>query len=142
MARHRGAVRAGGFVLGDALPRSWLRWWRGHPPNEGFDFFLRAYSQVLRRRGGDHAIGRKLYACFLAAGIPDPRVALVQPLCIAGEEKTLAWSTLEASAEAILSERLASEDEVSAALTALGHFTEDPRTLISGPRIFQLWSRR
>ena len=90
----------------------------------------------------DHAVGRKLYACFLAAGIPDPRAALVQPLCIAGEEKTLAWPTLEASAEAILSERLASEDEVSAALTALGHFTEDPQTLISGPRIFQLWSRR
>jgi hypothetical protein len=31
--------------------------------------------------------GRKLYAYFLAAGIPAPQVALIQPLRIAGEEK-------------------------------------------------------
>jgi hypothetical protein len=58
----------------------------------------------LRRRmwaGGDHAVGRKLYAYFLAAGIPAPQAALIQPLRIAGEEKTLAWSTLEASTAAI-----------------------------------------
>jgi len=114
----------------------------GHPPNEGFDFFLRTYSQVLQRRGGDHAVGRKLYALFLAAGIPDPQVTLVQPLRLEGEEKTLPWSTLEASTEAIVSEHLASNDEVTAALASLQHFTEDPQTLICGPRIFQLWSRR
>ena len=133
------AVRPGGVLIVEDAD---FDGWCCHPPNEGFDFFLRAYGQVLLRRGGDHAVGRKLYTCFLAAGIPDPRVALVQPLRIQGEEKTLAWSTLEASAEAILSERLASEDEVSAALTTLRHFTADPQTLICGPRIFQLWSRR
>jgi hypothetical protein len=36
-------------------------------------------------------------------GIPDPQVALVQPVRTQGEEKTLAWSTLEASTEAIVS---------------------------------------
>jgi hypothetical protein len=111
------------------------------------------YSGVARRvtnvsccwpatGGGDHAVGRKLYAYFLAAGIPAPQVALIQPLRIAGEEKTLAWSTLEASTEAILAERIASEAEVTAALTTLQHFTADPRTVICGPRIFQIWSRR
>lgn len=29
-----------------------------HPPNDGFDFFVRTYGQLLQRRGGDHAMGR------------------------------------------------------------------------------------
>jgi 2-polyprenyl-3-methyl-5-hydroxy-6-metoxy-1,4-benzoquinol methylase len=132
-------VRPGGVLIVEDAD---FDGWCCHPPNEGFDFFLRTYSRVLQRRGGDHAVGRKLYAYFLTAGIPDPQVALVQSLRTEGEEKTLPWSTLEASTEAILSERLASKDEVMAALTTLQRFTADPQTLISGPRIFQLWSRR
>jgi SAM-dependent methyltransferase len=132
-------VRPGGvLIVEDADFDGWCR----HPPNDGFDFFVHTYSRVLQRRGGDHAIGRKLYGYFLAAGIPDPQVALVQPVRTQGEEKTLAWSTLEASTEAIVSERVASQDEVTAAITTLQHFTADPQTLICGPRIFQLWSRR
>jgi 2-polyprenyl-3-methyl-5-hydroxy-6-metoxy-1,4-benzoquinol methylase len=132
-------VRPGGVLIVEDAD---FDGWCCHPPNDGFDFFLRTYSQAIRRRGGDHAVGRKLFSYFLAAGIPDPQVAVVQPLWTEGEAKTLAWSTLEMTTEAILSERLASADEVTAALASLRHFTADPQTLISGPRIFQLWSRR
>ena len=132
-------VRPGGiFIVEDADFDGWCC----HPANEGFDFFLRAYRQVIKRRGGDHAMGRRLYGCFLAAGIPDPRVSLVQPVWTEGEAKTLAWSTLDATADAIVSEHLASAGEVTAALDDLQRFTADPRTLMSGPRVFQLWSRR
>jgi SAM-dependent methyltransferase len=133
------AVRPGGVLIVEDAD---FDGWCCHPPNEGFDFFLRTYGQALQRWGGDHAIGRRLYGYFLAAGIPGAAVTLVQSLWLAGEEKTLAFSTLDASAEAIVSERLASEDEVTAALRSLQRFTADPRTLICGPRVFQLWSRR
>jgi SAM-dependent methyltransferase len=116
--------------------------WCCHPANEGFDFFVRTYSDVLKRRGGDPALGRKLYGGFLAAGIPGPEVGLVQPVWTGGEGKALAWSTLEASADAIVTEGVASQDDVTAALMTLQQFTADPQTLISGPRIFQLWSPR
>jgi SAM-dependent methyltransferase len=112
------------------------------PPNEGLDFFLRTYSQVLGRRGGDHTIGRKLYGYFLTAGIARPEVALAQSVWTEGEEKTLAWSTLEASADAIVSEGVSTKDEVTGALDSLERFTASPQTLICGPRVFQLWSRR
>jgi hypothetical protein len=132
-------VRPGGvLIVEDADHDGWCC----HPPSEAFGFFVRTYGQVLRRRGGDHAMGRKLYACFLAAGIPRPHVALVQSVWAAGEAKTLALSTLEATGEAIVSEGVASEDEVTAALAALRDFTADPDTLICAPRVFQLWSRR
>ena len=133
------AVRPGGVLIVEDAD---FDGWCCHPGNAGFDFFVRLYGQVVQRCGGDHTIGRKLYDCFLAAGIPGAAVALVQSLWLAGEGKTLAWSTLEASTEAILSERLATKDEVTAALTSLERFTADPQTLICGPRVFQLWSRR
>lgn len=96
---------------------------------------------MLARRGGDHATGRKLYRSFLAAGIPHPEITLVQPVH-QGEAKMLAWSTLDAAADAIVSEGIATPDQVTAALTSLRQFTDDPGTLICGPRVFQLWSRR
>jgi ubiquinone/menaquinone biosynthesis C-methylase UbiE len=133
------AVRPGGaIVVEDADFDGWFC----HPANEGFDFFLRAYSQVIARCGGDHAVGRKLYAYFLKAGIPDPDVHLVQRIHLADEGKTLALSTLEATADAILAEGVATVDEVTAAVASLAQFTSDAGTLIGGPRIFQLWSRR
>ena len=133
------AVRTGGRVIVEDADFDGLCC---HPPNAGFDFFVRAYAEVIRRRGGDHAIGRKLYQYFLQAGIPAPQVALVQAVSVRGESKELAWSTLEATAEAILSEGVATLDELAAALASLRQYTDDQTTLIARPRIFQLWSAR
>jgi hypothetical protein len=50
--------------------------------------------------------------------------------------------TLYAIADAILSSGLAAAAEVTAAIENLRAFTTDPDTLISDPRIFQVWARR
>jgi ubiquinone/menaquinone biosynthesis C-methylase UbiE len=115
--------------------------WCCDPRNDGFELFLDTYGRVLARRGGDHAIGRRLYRYFLAAGIPDPQVTLVQGVH-EGEAKVLAWSTLEATADAIIAEGLATRDQVADALVSLGRLTDDPGSLIIGPRTFQVWARR
>ena len=64
-----------------------------------------------------------LYGYFLDAGIgiAAPHVSLIAPLYLAGEGKTLALSTLEATAEAIVSEGLASADELNGALANWRH---------------------
>ena len=133
------AVRSGGLMIVEDAD---FDGWCCHPPNDGFDFFVRAYAEVIRRRGGDHATGRKLYHYFLEAGIPSPQVALVQSVFVSGESKELAWSTLDATSEAILSEGVATSDELAAALVSLRQFTDDDTTLIARPRVFQLWSAR
>ena len=139
LGRMWAAVRPGGVLIVEDAD---FDGWCCDPPNEGFDFFVRTFSKVLRQRGGDAAFGRKVYGGFLAAGIPRPEVSVVQPMWTEEEGKTLAWSTLEATADAIIAGGVASQDEVTAALTTLWQFTADPQTLISGPRIFQLWSSR
>ena len=112
------------------------------PHNDGFEFHQQMYPQVLAHHGGDARIGRKLYRYFLQAGIPDPGLHLVQNADAAGEAKTLALLTLQATAEAIVAAALASAGEVTAAIEDLAAFTAAPDTVISGPRILQVWARR
>ena len=112
------------------------------PPNEGHAFWVEAYQRVLERHGGDPRSGRKLHQRFFDAGIPDPELAVVQRIHRTGEAKMLPHSTVEATADAIVNEGLATAEEVRAALASLVDYAADPRTIVGSPRTFQAWSRR
>jgi len=133
------AVRPGGVIVVEDADHDG---WGCHPANEGFAFFRQTFCQAIDRGGGDHAIGRKLYSSFREAGIPDAHVDLVVPLYLADEGKTLPLSTLDAITATIRTERLASEEEITAARAELAAFTADLHSLIFGPLIFQVWWQR
>lgn len=132
-------VRPGGVLVAEDAD---FDGWACHPPNAGFDFFVRAYCESLRRRGGDPTAARQLFEYFVRAGTPTPEVRIVQSVHTAGDTKAMAWSTLNTTQAAIVGAGVASADEVAAALADLRRFTDDPTTLITGPRIFQLWVER
>ena len=67
---------------------------------------------------------------------------IVQPAALEGEAKDLARLTLEATAAALVAEGLASDAELAGLASELAEFAADPRTLMSLPRIFQVWGRR
>jgi len=54
----------------------------------------------------------------------------------------MAVLTLEGISDAVVAEGLASSAELSELLAELSEFAADPRTLMSLPRIFQVWGRR
>ena len=112
------------------------------PHCDAFDFYLRMYRSVLRQNGGDPAAGRKLYRYFLEVGIPAVELHVVQGVAATGKRKTLALSTLHATADAIVAAGLASAAEVATAIDDLAVFTADDSTVIGDPRVFQLWARR
>jgi hypothetical protein len=60
----------------------------------------------------------------------------------AGEAKTLPYSTIDATRDAIVAEGIATDDEVDAALRGLAAFADNPTTVCGSPRLFQAWSRR
>lgn len=133
------AVRPGGVMIVEDAD---FDGWTCHPPSSGLDFFTRTYAEVIRRSGGDHSRARKLYALFVEAGIGRPEVQVTQPIYIDGEGKTLPWRTLEATADLIVAESIASREDVEGAMSDLKRLAEDRDTLVLGPRIFQLWCRR
>lgn len=112
------------------------------PPNAGYDFWMEKYQRVLERHGGDPLSGRRLMRRFLEAGIPAPNMSVVQRVDVAGEAKTIPHSTVEATAESIISEGIATADEVAEALGQLLALADDPTTICGSPRLFQAWSRR
>lgn len=112
------------------------------PPHAAFELWKRLNPEVLEHHGGDPWIGRKLHRLVLDAGIPDPDVRLTQNVSTSGEAKTLPAVTLAAMSDSILSAGLASEDELSGAIEGLVSYAADPTTLVAGPRVFQVWSRK
>ncbi|MCI4329677.1 MAG: class I SAM-dependent methyltransferase [Thermoplasmata archaeon] len=133
------AVRPGGsIVVEDADHEGWC----SDPPDAAFRFQVRMLCEVIRAGGGDPTLGRKLPRFFREAGISEPQFTVVQPAHRGSVRYSLPVSTLEATRESILASGLATPEEIATALEQLTKFTSDPNSMISGPRIFQLRSRR
>ena len=112
------------------------------PPYEGHAFLVVSYQRVLERHGGDPLSGRRLHRRFFEAGIPDPELTVVQHVHRSGPAKLLPHSTVEATADAIVREGVATADQVQAALDSFADYAADPRTIVGSPRNFPVWTRR
>jgi hypothetical protein len=92
--------------------------------------------------GGREGYERKLHRLFLEADTPAPEVRLTQNVSTSGEAKMLPAVTLAAVSDSILRAGLASEEELATAIEGLEAYGADPTTLVAGPRVFQVWSRK
>jgi SAM-dependent methyltransferase len=114
-----------------------------YPANAAYSRYCEFYVQVIARRGGDANVGAKLFGLCVDAGLQDVHVGVVQPThCRCTAEKSLSLSTMINIADAVLAEGLAGEEEVADTIAELTAFTEDPRTTVACPRIFQVWGRK
>lgn len=133
------AVRPGGAVVVEDIE------FQGHfcyPSCRAFDEYMRLYRTVVSLRRGDAEIGPKLYSMLLNAGLQSPTIRLVQPIYFSGDCKLVPLLTLISMRDAVLAEQLATPEEYDPLIAELAAFTEDSRTTISYPRVFQVWGRR
>jgi hypothetical protein len=79
---------------------------------------------------------------FLHAGLADVEVNVAQPVHRVGDEKRIAHVTLERIADAVTAAGLARADQIAAIATELADYTARPDTIISLPRVFQVWGTR
>jgi SAM-dependent methyltransferase len=131
-------VRKGGAVILEDID------FRGHfaePPCPAMDRYVALYSRCVRARGADPDIGPRLPGLLREAGFDDVRMRLVHPAALEGGVKLLTCVTLESIADAVVEERLASEDEIHGTLEELYAFARDPHTVLGGPRVFEAWGR-
>jgi SAM-dependent methyltransferase len=113
-----------------------------HPANDGYAFFQQMITRVVAHNGGDSTIGLRLYRFFLDLGARDPGLAVTQNVDAVGESKTMPLLTLQSISESIVAAGLASAAEVEAAIEDLGAFIAAPDTILSGPRVLQVWARK
>ena len=113
-----------------------------HPKSAAHEQYKELYQQLVQRRGGDANIGPKLPAMLRRERVKDVEVNIIQPAHIHGEGKLMAPITMARISDALTTEGLATEDEVQQILTELDHIAVDSETVISLPRIFQVWGKR
>jgi ubiquinone/menaquinone biosynthesis C-methylase UbiE len=113
-----------------------------YPPCAAYERYKELYQELLQRRGGDSNIGPKLPAMLRSAGIREVELNVIQPTHIHGEGKLMAPLTMSRISDALTAEGLATEIEAQQILTELNHVAADRETVISLPRIFQVWGKR
>jgi 2-polyprenyl-3-methyl-5-hydroxy-6-metoxy-1,4-benzoquinol methylase len=139
LSRMAQAARPEGVVVVEDIQFS------GHfcfPDCVAFDRYVALYQEIVQRRGGDPNIGPRLPAMFLEARLTNVELEIVQPTYLHGPGKQIAAVTMEHIREAVVAEGLAANAEINAIVAELGTFASDPTSMMSLPRIFQVWGTR
>ena len=113
-----------------------------YPTCAAYERYKQLYQELVERRGGDPNIGPKLPTMLRRAGIEGVELNVIQPAHIHGEGKLMAPITMSRISDALTAEGLATESEAQWILTELNHAAADCDTVISLPRIFQVWGKR
>jgi len=113
-----------------------------YPPCAAYERYKQLYQELVERRGGDSNIGAKLPAMLRNAGVREVELNVVQPAHMHGQGKLMAPLTMSRISDALTAEGLATESEAQRILTELNEIAADSETLISLPRIFQVWGKR
>ena len=113
-----------------------------HPHRSAYDRYTELYQQVVQRRGGDPNIGPKLPGMLREAGVEGIRINVVQPTHIDGDGKFIASITMDRIASSVVSEGLATEEEVQKIISGLNDAAAEAETVMSLPRVFQSWGKR
>jgi SAM-dependent methyltransferase len=112
-----------------------------YPICAAYERYTELYQNVIYRRGGDPNIGPKLPGMLRKAGARGVELNVVQPTHMQGEGKLMASITMERISGAVISEGLATESEVQEIVNELNHAATDSETVMSLPRVFQVWGR-
>jgi SAM-dependent methyltransferase len=113
-----------------------------YPACAALDRHVVLYNEAARLRGADPEIGPKLPGLLRQAGARDIQLQVVQPTFMEGNAKRIHQVTLENIAEAVIAGGLASAAELAAVVSELDEFVQNPHTIVSFPRIFQVWGFR
>jgi 2-polyprenyl-3-methyl-5-hydroxy-6-metoxy-1,4-benzoquinol methylase len=113
-----------------------------YPTCGAYQRYVELYQELVKRRGGDANIGPKLPAMLRRAGIEGVELNVIQPAHIRGEGKLMAPLTMSRISGALTAEGLATESEAQQILIELNQAAADSETVISLPRIFQVWGKR
>ncbi|MEN3953443.1 methyltransferase domain-containing protein [Iodidimonas sp. SYSU 1G8] len=135
----REALRPGGTVIVEDVDFSGHF---SHPESAAIARYVDIYSTVVRGRGGDPDIGRKLPGFLASAGFEDLHIEVLNPAATNDRLKLLTPVTMEAITPAAVADGIVTREQARDLVEALYAEARDPAVLTSLPRIVQCWARR
>jgi SAM-dependent methyltransferase len=130
------ALKPGGVVIVEDIDMAGCLW---HPTCRSHDLYVELYRETVRRRGGDADLGPLLPSLLQAAGLERVGVAISQECGLQGDAKSIPPTTLTLIADAVVSEGVATAQEVEQAVAELYEYASDPTTVMGMPRVVQAW---
>lgn len=106
-----------------------------HPRTAAFDRYLDLYRAVVRHRGGNPILGRKLFALAQAEGLREVEVSVQVKI----PRQPITTLTLAGIREALVREGFATDIEVGNLLEELSALEADPRAFLSVAGTYQVW---
>lgn len=110
-----------------------------HPPCASHDLYVEFYRETVRRRGGNADLGPALPSLLMGAGLERIGVSVWQECGLEGEAKQIPPLTLARISDAVVSEGVATAEEVEKAVAELYDLAANPTTLMGMPRVVQAW---
>jgi SAM-dependent methyltransferase len=110
------------------------------PRTAAFTRYIELYEAVVLARGGDPFLGRKLYRLLMDASLQGVTPS-VQVTPAIGVARHLCSLTLEGIRDSVVSEGIASGEEVDGVLQELRALEDDPKALIGIAGTHQVWGR-
>jgi hypothetical protein len=104
--------------------------------------YVHLYTEVVRRRGGNANIGSRLPGLMSELSLCNLQMNVFQPAGWTGIVKRLSPLTMQFIGDAVVAERLASQEEVDRIVTELYAFADDTKTVLSAPRCVEVWGRK
>jgi hypothetical protein len=133
------ATKPGGVVIVEDMDHSGIFC---YPPCPALRQHVSLYNQMVHLKGADPEIGPRLPALFRQVGLQDLHLSHVQPAFMEGEAKRIHQITLENIAPAVIAAGLATERDINGLGSQLETFVQNSETIVSFPRIFQVWRYR
>jgi SAM-dependent methyltransferase len=135
----RSLVRPGGYIVCEEMDQAC---WMCDPPATAMTRFIELSAALGERRGENFSLGASLHRLFRQVGFGHPEVDGNFPLALRGEKKRLIGMTFAEFAPELVSEQLASQEEVDRVTADLMSLADDEMTLFGFPLVVQLWAMR
>jgi len=132
-------ARPGGHVVCEEMD---LGCWICDPPSNAMTRFFALNAALGERRGENFSLGASLHRLFREVGFARPDVAANFVLALRGEQKRLLGLTFAEFAPELVSEELASQEEVDRVTADLMTLADDETTLFGFPLVAQVWAVR
>ncbi len=132
-------LRPGGRLVCEELD---LTHWHCDPPARCVEQFINLNLKLGDRRGEDFRRGGSLHRLLREAGFGSVEVAAHLPLVLKGSPKQLLWMTFAEFAPALVTEGIATTEDIRRISQELREVADDETTLLGLPMMVQAWATK
>lgn len=131
----KNAAKPGGKIIAEDIQLSKQF---SYPVNDAFERYTKLYPEAVKRKGGNAELGSLLSKLFTEAGLKIAAFDIIQPVCVSGEGKRIAYETMDKIKSTLIEEKIETSETINEILQGLKELADDDNSLVSIPAIYRI----